>query len=204
MKKLLTVLFATASLNLFCQFANNWIIGNNVGINFNNTPPSTFTSGVCGNADNSSAISNAAGVLLFYTDGMTVRNATNAIMPNGSGLIGSFTAGQCALIVPVPCSKDKYVIFHNTEYSNPGYLNYTVVDMSLNGGLGDVVLGQKNISLGSGWTEKLCAYFKENLQLEFVPGERFNCPGFARITFAVPQEDLQEALKRLDSFLQNL
>jgi hypothetical protein len=159
MKKLLFVLLSIASINLYCQFANNWIIGNNIGLNFNNNPPTTFTGGVCGNTDNSSAISNSSGNVLFYTDGMTVRSSNNAVMPNGSGLIGSFTAGQCAVIIPIPCNSNKYVIFHNTEYANPGYLNYTVVDMSLNGGLGDVVPAQKNVSLGSGWTEKLCAYY---------------------------------------------
>ncbi len=83
-------------------------------------------------------------------------------MPNGSGLIGHGTAGQCALIIPIPCNESLYVIFHTTEFSSPGNLNYTVVDMSLNGGLGDVVVAQKNISLGSGWTEKLCAIYNPN------------------------------------------
>ena len=144
------------------QYDNNWQFGNLAGLNFNSTPPAPLTGGQSTCTDNNAAISDNAGNLLFYTDGSTVWDKNNNIMPNGTGLIGSFTAGQCAVIVPIPCSSTQYVIFHVTEYSSPGYLHYTVVDMSLNSGLGDVVTTQKNVSLGSGCTEKLCAYYNPN------------------------------------------
>lgn len=147
------VLFSSA------QQANYWYFGNQAGLNFNTNPPTPLSNGLTGNVDNTSAISDLNGNLLFYTDGVSVRAANGSIMPNGSGLIGHQSAGQCAVIVPMPCAQGKYIIFHVTEYSNPGYLNYSVVDMALNGGSGDVVSGQKNVSLGSGWTEKLCAYY---------------------------------------------
>lgn len=50
-------------------------------------------------------------------------------------------------------------------------------------------------------TEKLCAYLLEKYRLEFVPGEKFGCPGFMRITFAVLETDLTEALERMDALL---
>lgn len=178
MKKIIFICLAVLNQQMNSQFANNWIVGSDLGINFNTTPPSTFAGGMCNNADNSTAISNASGVLLFYTNGMLVRSANNVVMPNGSGLIGSFTGGQCAIIVPIPCSATKYVIFHVTEFSNPGYLNYTVVDMSLNGGLGDVVAGQKNISLGTGWTEKLCAYYNSANNCYWVVTHKWNSDRF--------------------------
>ena len=145
-------------LNAFSQQANHWHFGNFAGLNFNTNPITIVSGGLTNNPDNTSAISDANGNLLFYTDGMNVWNANNVVMPNGSGLVGHVSAGQCAVIVPIPCSS-KYVIFHVTEFSSPGSLNYSVVDMSLNGGLGDVVSAQKNVSLGTGWTEKLCAIF---------------------------------------------
>lgn len=146
------------SLNAFSQHANNWRFGNFAGLNFNTNPLTIVSTGLTNNPDNTSSISDVNGNLLFYTDGMSVWNANNAVMPNGSGLIGHGSGGQCAVIVPIPCSS-KYVIFHVTEFSSPGSLNYSVVDMSLNGGLGDVISAQKNVSLGTGWTEKLCAIF---------------------------------------------
>lgn len=159
MKKLIILLLAITSLNSKSQFANNWYMGNGYGINFNTSAPTLLTGAITGHPDNSSSISDASGNLLFYTTGVNVWNKNHILMPNGTGLNGSYTGGQCALIVPIPCSTTKYVIFHTTLFASPGYLSYTVVDMSLNGGLGDVVSSQKNISLGTGWTEKLCAYY---------------------------------------------
>lgn len=156
------ILSIICSLTLSSQQDNNWYFGNTAGLNFNNTPPTALTNGLTANVDNSSTISDLTGALLFYTDGMKVWDINHAVMPNGNGLIGHFSGGQCALIVPIPCDPNKYVIFHVTEFSSPGNLNYTVVDMTLNGGLGDVVASQKNISLGTGWTEKLCAYYNPN------------------------------------------
>ena len=49
--------------------------------------------------------------------------------------------------------------------------------------------------------QSLFNYLKENLKVELVSGERFSCRGFARITFAVPEEDLKETLLRLETLL---
>ena len=143
-----------------------------MGLDFNTTPP-TPISGQTNSVDNTTSISDASGALLFYSNGSTVWNKNNVIMPNGSGLTSNFSAGQCALIVPIP-SSNKYVIFSNTEFASPGQLHYTVVDMSLNSGLGDVVTSQKNISLGTGWTEKLCAYYNSNCNYYWVLMHKWN------------------------------
>lgn len=158
-EKIFTFFSFDFSFTFFSQRANIWYFGSNAGLNFNTNPPSALTNGQTNCSDNTSSISDVNGNLLFYTDGSSVWNKNHIIMPNGNGLIGSYTGGQCAVIIPVPCNNNRYVIFHCTEFSNPGWLHCTVVDMSLNGGLGDVVSAQKNISLGSGWTEKICAYY---------------------------------------------
>ncbi len=165
------------------QRANYWYFGANAGLNFNTTPPSVLTNGQTNGPDNTSTISDASGNLLFYTNGLTVWNNQHSAMPNGTGLVGNISAGQCALIVPIPCDPNKYVIFHVTEYSSPGYLNYSVVDMSLNGGLGDVVSSQKNVSLGSGWTEKLCAYYNAAGNNYWVLTHKWNSDQF--VAFSV-------------------
>lgn len=65
------------------QFANNWYFGANAGLNFNTVPPTPPSVGTTSNVDNSSAISDVNGNLLFYTDGMKVWNSNNLVMPNG-------------------------------------------------------------------------------------------------------------------------
>src|ERR1043166_3623054 len=151
-----------------CQRANNWYFGMNVGLSFSTQPPMALTGGQVNIPDNSSTISDRFGNLLFYTNGGTVWDRNHSIMPNGNALISSTTAGQCAVIVPIPCDTLRYAIFHTTEFASPGYLHYSVVDMSLNGGFGDVIQNQKNISLGTGWTEKLCAYYDNTTQNYWV------------------------------------
>ncbi len=89
--------------------ANVWKCGANMGLDFNTTPP-TPISGQTNSVDNTTSISDASGALLFYSNGSTVWNKNNVIVPNGSGLTSNFSAGQCALIVPIP-SSNKYVIF---------------------------------------------------------------------------------------------
>lgn len=169
MKKIIFLLFLITLYSYSnAQFNNNWYIGVNAGLNFSTATPSVLTNGKSPSNDYTSTMSDASGNLLFYSDGITVWDKNQNVMPNGTGLIGSYTGGACALIVPIPCSNKKYVIFHTTDFSNPGYLNYTVIDMNLNSGLGDVVTSQKNISLGSGWTEKLCAYYNPAINAYWV------------------------------------
>ncbi|MFO0323071.1 MAG: hypothetical protein ACK504_11675, partial [Bacteroidota bacterium] len=57
------------------------------------------------------SISDAAGNLLFYTDGMTVWNQLHAVMPNGTGLFGSQSTTQGAMIIKQPGSATLYYIF---------------------------------------------------------------------------------------------
>lgn len=180
--RLLIIYFFTlvcVSLCISQNQANIWKCGANMGLDFNTIPP-TPISGQTNNVDNSTSISDATGALLFYSDGSTVWNKNNIVMSNGSGLTSHFSAGQCALIVPIP-SSNKYVVFSNTEFASPGQLHYTVVDMNLNSGLGDVVSGQKNISLGTGWTEKLCAYYNSACNYYWVLMHKWNNSQFVAL-----------------------
>ncbi len=91
----------------------------------------------------------ATGQLLFYTDGISVWNRRNQKMFNGNGvLLGNTSSVQAALIVPMPADPDRYYIFTNdaTEAPAPpnGY-HYAIVDMRLDGGLGDVAVAGEEL-----------------------------------------------------------
>lgn len=145
---------------------NTWIFGNQCGLNFSSgTPvPVTAPNPNFYNDEGCASYSDAAGNLLLYTDGKVIRNRNYAPMPNGNPVIPTDPSSttQAALIVPMPGSVSKYYVFslESVEVSFPPMqkeLYYSVVDMSLDGGLGDVVPGQKGISLGTDFTEKLTA-----------------------------------------------
>ncbi|MBL7962934.1 MAG: T9SS type A sorting domain-containing protein [Flavobacteriales bacterium] len=98
-------------------------------------------------------ITDSAGNLLFFTNGVVVGNALGDTMQNGSGLNPSdytdnwYPTGlhllQANLILPIPGTTHQYLLFHCTVDQIPGftsrYLYISKVDMSLNGGLGAVV-----------------------------------------------------------------
>ncbi|MFY9309345.1 MAG: T9SS type A sorting domain-containing protein [Bacteroidia bacterium] len=96
----------------------------------------------------SSSICDNNGILQFYTDGITVWNKNNSPMPNGNGLMGHFATTQSSLIVKQPENDSIYYIFtadYRYSFPNNRGFRYSIVNMSLQGGLGDVV--QKNIPL---------------------------------------------------------
>src|SRR5690606_21526872 len=111
----------------------------------------------------------ATGDRRFYSDGRTVRDRWHNIMPNGMGITGnngSTTQGAC--IVPLPGGPDKYLLF-SLEYENdPGRLYYSEIDLSLNGGLGDVVATRKNIQLDSNLSEAMVAIPGDNCDIWLI------------------------------------
>jgi len=99
---------------------------------------------------------------MFYSDGSNVWDRNFCIMPNGRDLIGGRLFGQHALIVPMPGSSDRYYLFTLQRFEEDYGLYYTVIDMSLNGGLGDVVPGTKNTMLLSNPLEVLTGTIHDN------------------------------------------
>ncbi len=154
-------LFAFIFLSITYSFsqgeANIWYFGENAGIDFNSGTPVALTDGQIDTLEGCATISNAAGVLLFYTDGITVWDVNHTIMPNGTGLQGDPSSSQSGIIVPFPNDPDRYYIFCVDDNSSNGGLFYSVVDLTLNGGTGDVVVGRKNIELLQRSAEKIAA-----------------------------------------------
>lgn len=136
--------------------SKNWCFGNNAGINFNTTPPTNLINNSGSASDYMSTISDANGSLLFYTNGVIVWNKNNAIMYNGTGLNGTTSSGQSPLIIPQPNS-NLYYIFTIDQWGNSNGLQVSVVDMSLQSGLGAVTI--KNNSIFTPATEKITAFY---------------------------------------------
>jgi len=96
----------------------------------------------------SASVSDSSGNLLFYTDGINVWNNAHQIMPNATGLFGNNEIDQSVIIVPDPNNTSKYYVFTNRGNAmGLSGIYYSIIDMSLDGGLGDVDVAQKNIIL---------------------------------------------------------
>ena len=146
----------------------HWQFGLNAAMDFSSGTPVTGTSAIWVDGGSASISDPNTGQLLFYTDGMQVWDKNNNQMPNGFGMMSGLpgtnqNATQAALIVPKPGSPAIYYVIsadQGGEISYPNFPNrgvhYSIVDMGLNGGLGDVTT--KNILLTPPpTTEKLTA-----------------------------------------------
>lgn len=133
-------------------------------MDFNVLPPAAILSNMRAEVGTSS-ISDHAGQLLMYArmdtvwdrNGNKMPNAQGGLVPNG--LVGE--SNTSSLIVPSLQDTNQYYVFSLKSFNssaadvNGGRLFYSVVDMTLNGGLGDVVPGKKGIRLDSVLCDRL-------------------------------------------------
>ena len=161
MKKTLLFSLLFVSFGIYAQYeAAHWFFGTHAGLDFSQGAPVPETGGLINTEEGCSSISNPCGDLVLYTDGKTVWDANHQIMPHGAGLMGDDSSTQSGIVVPKPDDLDTYYIFTVDDgYATPSDdgLRYSVVDMTLNNGMGDVVSTQKNIPLVSKAGEKVTA-----------------------------------------------
>ncbi len=169
---LLACIWLLGSIGNTClaQGQNNyWVFGNHMGMDFNQSPPALVTTSAV-TYEGSAAICDKWGNLKFYCDADTVWDANHNMMPNGDSILGNGDdigfPGSCTqgvTIVPSMADTNQYYIFTLDAFENynifdiPGYyghLRYTLVDMSLNGGLGEVIPTQKNIIIDTFTSEQ--------------------------------------------------
>ncbi len=164
---LLLTIQSTAFTQTKCDYvppkmANNWIFGEDAGINFNNPDnPYLISNTFFGNNTQYapagiSTISDENGELLFYSNGMNIWNKNAEVMDNGSGLLGYNGSTMTSIIVPSPANNKQYYVFTLHMYI-PGLftngINYSIVDVSSNP-LGRIT--EKNKPMLSENAQKIC------------------------------------------------
>ena len=148
-------------LNLQAQKETwHWYFGGKAGIDFSSGSPVADTNGKMGATEGVSSISDTAGNLLFYTNGMNVWNKNHQIMDNGSGLMGHQSSTQSSIVVKQPGNDSIYFIFTLDaceSFTIPPHkgFRYSIVNMNQNTGLGKVIL--KNIWIADSSCERVTA-----------------------------------------------
>ena len=157
------IIISILSTNSFAQKEGNiWYFGYGGGIDFNSGVPVELTDGMLNAYEGGATISDEKGSLLFYTDGVKVWNKNHYIMPNGIGLMGNNSSSQSSIIIKKPGSDSLYYIFTvSGPAAGPAGVRYSVVDKSLDGGLGDVT-SSKNILITTPSCEKITAVKHDN------------------------------------------
>lgn len=150
---------------------NNWFFGYRSGLNFDNGQP-VFQKGSINQWEGSASISDSKGRLLFYTNGGFVWDKNHKLMPNGKGLKGHNSSTQSSIIVPKPGNSNLYYLFTVTATGGKDGLQYSVLDMHANGGLGDII--EKNIQLLTPVCEKITAVRHGNNRDIWVITHKYN------------------------------
>jgi hypothetical protein len=155
LKKILTVI--TFVLSFYTCSAqpenNNWYFAKHIALNFSTGTPVNMLTSAMWAFEGSASISDSLGNLLFYSDGIKVWDKNNNLMPNGFELNGAYSSTQSTIIVKKPLSNHLYYIFTTDDiYDSIGFC-YSIIDMNLNNGLGDIVV--KNILVRNNISEKL-------------------------------------------------
>ncbi len=147
---LLGLLFFACLLNTQAQQVyDRWCFNHNLGIDFT-------SNGAVFNANNSIesfegciSVCDVNGKLLFYASPTTVWDSMHNVMPNGDSLHGHISAKLGVFSVPVPESPQRHYVFtSDAAESWPSWeTRYSIVNMALNSGLGDLEPGSKNTLL---------------------------------------------------------
>ena len=192
---LLFIILLSGNVLIAQGYYNKWYFGYNAGLDFNTDPP-TPISGKLSTEEGCASICDAAGNLLFYTDGESVWNANHELMPDGTGLNGRGTPTQSAIIIPLPGSLNQYYIFTSPGIPNPELkASYSIADMSEDNGLGDII--QKNIPLPNKTTERITAVRKFGDENFWIIIREHNNPVFYSYRISAGGVDLQPVVSNV-------
>ncbi|MGN6567264.1 MAG: gliding motility-associated C-terminal domain-containing protein [Flavipsychrobacter sp.] len=154
-------MFAQPGWNL--KENNVWPCIMDSALDFNSGSPVKVKSGIpvywCSGLTNMvsfASVCDKSGNLLFYSDGDSVWGKNHLTMPNGYITARTSGSSQGLQIVPVLNNPNQYYLFSLDGPLNY-VLSYSIIDLSLNHGLGDIVAGKKNIPIDSGLTDAVIA-----------------------------------------------
>ena len=133
---------------------DKWCMGLHIEVDFSSGNP-TLLSPIAGSVQfEGCSLSDSMGNLLFYWTDWDLRNRNQQIMPNGDSIHAQYVAMQPMFAVPHIPFDSTYFLFTigDTNHGPINYygLKYTMLDMRLDGGLGDVPPGEKNIEIPAG------------------------------------------------------
>jgi len=143
----LIILILCSKISFSQMEGYNWYFGTYAAISFNSGIPKALGNSNMNAGYGCASISSPDGKMLFYTDGSKIYDSTHTIMPNGNKLMGSqYFSTQSAIIVPWP---DSVHLFYLFTPSLPGKdtMAYSIVNMKLNSGRGDIIATKKNLKL---------------------------------------------------------
>lgn len=125
---------------------------NVVQLDFSTAPPTVLYTGVGGGFEGTAHAEDINGNLIFWVQATGIFDANNTLMPGSVGMFANPSSAEIN-ICPIPGDPDRYYVLYNAETCSGLY--YSIVDMTLNGGLGDVVELNTPIDQSASYSEGL-------------------------------------------------
>ena len=207
-KHYITTVFILITCQMFGQhYDNTWLLGYGGGslspnephfgistLTFDESPfPSIFNNqdSELNFNDTNTAMSDWNGDLLFYFNGILIYDASHKIMENGTEINEWEQTGQDVpqggLVIPYPDNPNKYILFHEVSGVISGWgaavlgLEYSVIDMTENDGLGAVILKKEPLITDSLDYGKLTATRHANGRDWWILVQELNTNNYYRI-----------------------
>lgn len=171
------------------QKASNWYFGQEAGLNFQNGAPTPLSNGVMNSFEGTAVANDDNGQLLFYSNGGPgspnnyfggVWNNNHQLMPNGdlTNAGGCNSSLQSSLVLNHPRNPNTHYLFTTDcmENNAQGGLRYSVIDMRMDGGLGDVAAS--GVLLTDSVDESLTAIRHANGEDYWVVAHKLNTDTF--------------------------
>ncbi len=159
MKTLVLLILCASSSCLFAQLETAWwSVGNNVLVDFNSGTPIQYYSGNCYDYENTASISDNLGNLLYYSEGDTLWDGNNLIVPNGTNFTSnnngnglSWSTTQGSLFIKKPNSANIYYLF-SMGSGFKSKLEYAVINQNTS-----AILSKNNMLFSDTLSEKMTA-----------------------------------------------
>ncbi len=179
MKKVLLYTILVLQLLCYHSFAQynipqnyKWAFGLGAGLDFTSGTPTAFATSIY-TYEACASVCDASGNMLFYSDGVKVYDRTGAVMASGSAIVSYLTTSSTmgCLIVPVIGTTTQYYVFSLEQVeggASPALhcrLSYSIVDMTLSSGMGDVVASSMGTAMTSYLSEKMLSVEGDNCNI---------------------------------------
>ena len=188
LKTILIIIFLSSSILSIAQPNKrvvHWYQPRYIGLDFTSGMPIEDSLGQAGLCfvycpNGSSVMSDTSGNLLFYSDGRYVWNKNHEIMSGVVGWLGIqdyWPGSQGALCLKKPNSENIFYVFSVRDNNYPYPMFYYTIDMSLNGGLGDII-DTTHIQGRDGVAEKIASAYHHNKQDIWIVTRDFNTDSY--------------------------
>lgn len=138
--------------NLFFNSPTNIIQGNFSTNGFQVTKTNIPSGASMGDSEGIAHVEDKNGNIIIWVNASGVYDKTGTLMPGSIGIAAHPSSTEIG-ICPVPSDTNKFYIIYNSQLCSSLY--YSIVDMKLRGGLGDVVTLNKQLDPGNNFAEGL-------------------------------------------------